>query len=41
MVRAKPLKPKDGKQNPSYVALEYFHTYLSNGLKINAPGVRQ
>lgn len=41
MVRAKPLKPKNGKQNPSYVALEYFHTYLSNGLKINGPGVRQ
>jgi len=41
MVRAKPLKPKGGKQHPSYVALEYFHTYLSNGLKINAPGIRQ
>lgn len=41
MVRAKPLKPKKGKQNASYVALEYFHTYMSNGLKINAPGVRQ
>ncbi|MDH5407433.1 MAG: sulfur oxidation c-type cytochrome SoxA [Gammaproteobacteria bacterium] len=41
MVRAKPLKPKDGKQHPDYVALEYFHTYMSNGIAINAPGVRQ
>ena len=39
-VRAKPLKAK-GKQHPEYVALEYFHTYMSNGIKVNAPGVRQ
>ena len=39
-VRAKPLKAK-GKQHPEYVALEYFHTYMSNGVKINAPGIRQ
>ena len=36
-VRAKPFKA----QSPEYVALEYFHTYMSNGIKINAPGVRQ
>ncbi len=40
-VRAKPLKPKKGHQNPEYVALEYFHTYMSNGIKINGPAVRQ
>jgi len=40
-VRAKPLKGKKGKQNPEYVALEYFHTYMSNGIKINGPSVRQ
>ncbi|MCW8901749.1 MAG: sulfur oxidation c-type cytochrome SoxA [Gammaproteobacteria bacterium] len=40
-VRAKPLKGKDGKQHPEYVALEYFHTYMSNGIKINGPAVRQ
>ncbi len=40
-VRAKPLKGKKGKQNPEYVALEYFHTYMSNGIKINGPAVRQ
>ncbi len=39
-VRAKPLKAK-GKQHPGYVALEYFHTYMSNGIKINGPAVRQ
>jgi sulfur-oxidizing protein SoxA len=39
-VRAKPLKAK-GKQHPEYVALEYFHTYMSNGIKVNAPGIRQ
>jgi len=36
-VRAKPFKP----QGPEYVALEYYHTFMSNGIKINAPGVRQ
>jgi len=39
-VRAKPLKAK-GKQHPEYVALEYFHTYMSNGIKLNGPAVRQ
>ncbi len=36
-VRAKPFKA----QGDEYTALEYFHTYMSNGIKINAPGVRQ
>ncbi len=36
-VRAKPFKA----QSAEYTALEYFHTYMSNGIKINAPGVRQ
>jgi sulfur-oxidizing protein SoxA len=36
-VRAKPLKA----QGPEYTALEYFHTYMSNGIKVNAPGVRE
>ena len=40
-VRAKPFKGKGGKQNPEYVALEYFHTYMSNGIKVNGPAVRQ
>lgn len=39
-VRALPLKEKD-HQHPEYVALEYFHTYMSNGIKINGPAVRQ
>ena len=39
-VRAKPLKAKGG-QHPEYVALEYFHTYMSNGIKVNGPAVRQ
>jgi sulfur-oxidizing protein SoxA len=39
-VRAKPLKAK-GMQHPEYVALEYFHTYMSNGIKVNGPAVRQ
>jgi len=39
-VRSKPLKAK-GKQHPEYVALEYFHTYMSNGIKVNAPSIRQ
>lgn len=37
-VRAKKWKLQ--KQN-GYVALEYFHTYMSNGLKLNGPAVRQ
>lgn len=40
-VRAKPLKGKKGTQHPEYVALEYFHTYMSNGIKINGPATRQ
>lgn len=36
-VRAKPFKA----QSDVYVALEYYHTYLSNGIKLNGPGVRQ
>jgi len=39
-VRAKPLKKKGG-QHPEYVALEYFHTYMSNGIRLNGPGIRQ
>jgi len=39
-VRAKPLKAK-GKQHPEYIALEYFHTFMSNGIKLNGPAVRQ
>lgn len=43
-VRARPLnKGKKWKkvQNPVYIALEYFHTHLSNGIKLNGPSVRQ
>lgn len=36
-VRAKPFKA----QGEEYTALEYFHTYMSNGIKVNAPGIRQ
>ena len=36
-VRAKPLKA----QGAEYTALEYFHTYMSNGIKLNGPAVRQ
>ncbi len=36
-VRAKPFKA----QSVEYRSLEYFHTYMSNGLPVNAPGVRQ
>lgn len=36
-VRAKPFKA----QSDEYKALEYFETYMSNGIKINAPGVRE
>ena len=36
-VRAKPLKA----QSTAYNNLEYFHTYMSNGLKLNGPSVRQ
>ena len=36
-VRAKPFKA----QKAQYTALEYFHSYMSNVIKINAPGVRQ
>lgn len=36
-VRAKPFKA----QSDEYNALEYFHTYMSNGLKINGPSQRK
>ncbi len=36
-VRAKPLKA----QGEEYTNLEYFHTYMSNGIKLNGPAVRQ
>ncbi|MCB1735489.1 MAG: sulfur oxidation c-type cytochrome SoxA [Gammaproteobacteria bacterium] len=36
-VRAKPFKA----QSEEYRALEFFHTYLSNGLEVNGPGARK
>jgi sulfur-oxidizing protein SoxA len=36
-VRAKPF-PAQGEE---YRALEYFHTYMSNGLAVNGPGARK
>jgi sulfur-oxidizing protein SoxA len=36
-VRAKPFPA----QSEEYRALEYFHTYMSNGLKVNGPGARK
>lgn len=36
-VRAKPFKA----QGEEYSALEYFHTYMSNGLEVNGPGARK
>ena len=36
-VRAKPYKA----QSPEYRALEFFHTYMSNGLEWNGPGARK
>ena len=36
-VRAKPLKA----QGDEYNNLEFFHTYMSNGIKLNGPAVRQ
>ncbi|MCW9013227.1 MAG: sulfur oxidation c-type cytochrome SoxA [Gammaproteobacteria bacterium] len=36
-VRAKPFKA----QSKEYRALEYFHTYMSNGLTMNGPGIRK
>ena len=36
-VRAKPHK----SQSDEYKALEYFHTYMSNGLEINGPSARK
>jgi len=35
-VRAKPLKA----QSTTYRNLQYFHTYMSNGMKLNGPSVR-
>jgi len=46
-VRALPLDKykngdyKRGNQHPEYVALEYFHTYMSNGIRLNGPAIRQ
>ncbi len=36
-VRAKPFNA----QGDEYKALEYFHTYMSNGIKVNAPSSRK
>lgn len=36
-VRAKPYKP----QSDEYKTLQYFHTYVSNGLEINGPSSRK
>jgi sulfur-oxidizing protein SoxA len=36
-VRAKPFKP----QSDEYKALEYYHTYMSNGLEANGPSQRK
>lgn len=36
-VRAKPFKA----QSDEYKALEYFHTYMSNGIPVNAPSSRK
>jgi len=36
-VRAKPYKA----QSDEYRSLEYFHTYMSNGLVLNGPGARK
>ena len=36
-VRSKPYKA----QGPEYTALEYFHSYMSNGLESNGPGARK
>jgi sulfur-oxidizing protein SoxA len=36
-IRAKPFKP----QSDEYRALEYFHTYMSNGIAVNGPGARK
>ena len=36
-VRAKPFKA----QSDEYKALEYFHSYMSNGIEVNGPGSRK
>ncbi|WP_297528024.1 sulfur oxidation c-type cytochrome SoxA [Thiohalobacter sp.] len=36
-VRSKPFKA----QSDEYRALEYFHSYMSNGLEVNGPGARK
>lgn len=36
-IRAKPFKP----QSPEFRALEYFESYMSNGISINAPSSRK
>lgn len=46
-VRALPMNKYNSKkyktetQHPTYVALEYFHTYMSNGIRLNGPAIRQ
>ncbi len=43
-IRARPLdKGKKWKkeQHPKYIALEYFHSYMSNGIPIVGPSIRQ
>ncbi|MEM7294125.1 MAG: sulfur oxidation c-type cytochrome SoxA [Pseudomonadota bacterium] len=38
----KQVRAKDFKaQSAEYRALEYFHTYMSNGLEVNGPGARK
>ncbi len=36
-VRAQPFKP----QSKEYRNLEYFHTFMSNGIEVNGPGARK
>jgi sulfur-oxidizing protein SoxA len=36
-VRSKPFKA----QGPEYTALQYFHTFMSNGLELNGPSARK
>lgn len=36
-IRAKPFKA----QSEQYTTLEFFHTYMSNGLELNGPAIRQ
>ena len=36
-IRSKPFKA----QSDQYVGLEYFHSYMNNGIKLNGPAIRQ